>query len=70
VTFVGFLPADAPQVSILIKLDQPKSNRFASQTAAPAFKRLAEKLVTYLEIPTDADRARLAAEGGKVGGRP
>lgn len=67
VTFIGFLPADAPQVSILIKLDRPQSNTFASQTAAPVFKRLAEKLVTYLEIPTDADRALLIQQGGVVG---
>lgn len=68
VTFIGFLPADAPQVSILVKLDRPKTNNFASQTAAPVFKRLAEKLVTYLEIPTDADRILLAQQGGRVGG--
>lgn len=67
VTFVGFLPADAPQVSILVKLERPKVNTFASQTAAPVFKALAEKLVTYLEIPTDADRAILAEQGGVVG---
>lgn len=67
VTFIGFLPADAPQVSILVKLDRPQSNTFASQTAAPVFKRLAEKLVTYLEIPTDADRALLIQQGGVVG---
>jgi cell division protein FtsI/penicillin-binding protein 2 len=67
VTFIGYLPADAPQVSILVKLDRPQTNTFASQTAAPVFKALAEKLVTYLEIPTDADRALLEAQGGRVG---
>ncbi|MBK9123283.1 MAG: penicillin-binding protein 2 [Chloroflexi bacterium] len=66
-TFVGFLPADAPQVSILVKLDRPKTAIFASQTAAPVFQALAEQLVTYLEIPTDEDRRFLVAEGGIVG---
>lgn len=70
VSFVGFLPADAPQVSIIVKLSKPKVNTFASQTAAPVFKSLAEKLVTYLEIPTDADRALLVEQGGRVGARP
>jgi cell division protein FtsI/penicillin-binding protein 2 len=65
-TFIGFLPADEPQVSILVKLDQPKSNPFASQTAAPVFRQLAERLVTYLEIPTDAVRMELKAAGGIV----
>jgi cell division protein FtsI/penicillin-binding protein 2 len=70
VSFVGFLPADAPQVSILVKLSEPKTDTYASQTAAPVFRRLAEKLVTYLEIPTDADRALLVQQGGRVGARP
>lgn len=69
-SFIGFLPADAPQVSILVKLDSPTSNIYASQTAAPVFRDLASKLVTYLEIPTDADRAQLLAKGGAVGARP
>jgi cell division protein FtsI/penicillin-binding protein 2 len=69
VSFVGFLPADAPQVSIIVKLNRPTANTFASQTAAPVFKALAEKLVTYLEIPTDADRALLEQQGGSVGMR-
>lgn len=68
VTFIGFLPADAPTVSVLIKLDQPKSGTFASQTAAPVFRRLAERLVTYLEIPTDDIRAQLRQAGGAVDG--
>lgn len=66
VTFIGFLPADAPTVSVLIKLDQPRSGTFASQTAAPVFRRLAERLVTYLEIPTDDIRAQLREAGGAV----
>ncbi len=70
VTFIGYLPADAPTVSVLIKLDQPKSGTFASQTAAPVFRRLAERLVTYLEIPTDDIRAQLRQAGGAVGVRP
>lgn len=66
VTFIGFLPADDPQLSILIKLDRPRNGYYASQTAAPAFARLAERLVLMLEIPTDDVRYALAAEGGAI----
>jgi cell division protein FtsI/penicillin-binding protein 2 len=65
-SFVGFLPADAPQVSMLIKLDRPTSGRFASQVAAPVFQRIAERLVIMLEIPTDDVRRVLASQGGVV----
>jgi cell division protein FtsI (penicillin-binding protein 3) len=64
-TFVGFLPADDPQISILIRLDAPR-NYWASATAAPVFGRLVERLVIMMEIPNDAVRAQLAAEGGSV----
>lgn len=65
VTFIGFFPADDPQVSVLIKLDRP-SGYWGSQVAAPVFRRLAERLVILLEIPTDDIRHALAAEGGSV----
>lgn len=67
-SFVGFLPADDPQVSILIKLDRPQTGRWASEVAAPVFQRLAERLVIMLEIPTDDIRLVLAEQGGSVAG--
>jgi cell division protein FtsI (penicillin-binding protein 3) len=61
-TFVGFLPADEPRVSILIKLD--KVSGFASATAAPAFSKLVKQLVVLMNIPTDNQRIALRAQGG------
>jgi cell division protein FtsI (penicillin-binding protein 3) len=66
-TFVGFLPADDPQVSVLVKLDHPTSGRWASEVAAPVFSRLTGRLVDLLEIPTDDVRLALAAEGIATG---
>ncbi len=63
-TFVGFLPADEPRVSILIKLDNV--GRFASETAAPAFAELVKRLVVIMDIPTDAQRQALKAQGGNT----
>ncbi len=67
-TFVGFLPADDPQVAILIKLDRPTTGRWASQVVAPRFRRLAERLVVMMEIPPDDVRHALEANAGVVGG--
>lgn len=65
-TFVGFLPADDPQVIVLVKLDEPRNGRWASQVVAPIFRRLAERLVILMEIPTDDIRLGLQAQGGNV----
>ena len=52
VSFVGFLPAEEPQVVMMVKLDRPDDYR-DSQLAAPIFKRLADRLVILLEIPVN-----------------
>jgi cell division protein FtsI (penicillin-binding protein 3) len=67
-SFIGFLPADDPQVIVLIKLDEPTTGRWASQVTAPIFRRLAERLVVLMEIPPDDIRLALAAQGGDVNG--
>ncbi len=64
-TFVGFLPAEEPRVSILIKLD--KVGRYASETAAPAFAKLVKRLVVIMNIPTDDQRRALREQGGNTG---
>jgi cell division protein FtsI/penicillin-binding protein 2 len=56
VSFVGYAPADDPDFIILVKLDRPKTSRWANHTAAPAFREIAEKLLAYRQIPPDEIR--------------
>ena len=60
VTFIGFLPADDPQVVVMVKLDRP-DDYYGYEVAAPVFRRLADRLVILLEIPVDDVRQRLAS---------
>ncbi len=55
-SFVGYLPANDPQVLVLIIIDRPTSFRWGSKTAAPTFSRVAEQLVVLLDIPPDKVR--------------
>jgi len=59
-SFVGWLPADDPQLLILVKLDRPASAPWGSVVAAPVFSRLAQRLVVLMEIPPDEVRLQLA----------
>ncbi len=59
VTFIGFLPADDPQVVVMVKLDRP-DDYYGYEVAAPVFRRLADRLVILLEIPVDEVRHNLA----------
>jgi cell division protein FtsI/penicillin-binding protein 2 len=50
-SFIGYLPADNPEISILVSLDDPASGGYYGGTVAgPTFKRVAEKVVEYLGI--------------------
>lgn len=64
-SFIGFFPADDPQVIVLVKIDRPDSY-WGSQAAAPIFHDVAQRLVLLLGIPDDATRLSLQAEGGIV----
>ena len=55
-SFAGYLPADDPQVVVLVIIDRPTVSRWGSKTAAPLFRRIAEQLVILLDIPPDAIR--------------
>lgn len=52
-SFVGWMPADDPEIAVLVKLDRPTSAPWGSQTAAPVFAKLAKELVVILGIPPD-----------------
>ena len=52
-SFVGFLPADDPQVEVLVVVDSPRGNIFGGYVAAPAFRDIASSLTQLLAIPPD-----------------
>ena len=56
-TFIAYAPAHDPQVIVLIKLDRPTSSMWGSETAVPAFQRLATRLFPVLGIRPDSQVA-------------
>ncbi len=61
-SFVGYGPVDDPQFIVLVKLDTPTSSPWGSQTAAPVFSKLVQRLVVLMEIPPNS--IRLSQTGG------
>jgi len=54
-SFIGYLPADNPQLLIEVKLDEPSNAIFGGTVAAPSFSALAAFCCDHLKIaPTDA----------------
>ncbi|MCK5507049.1 MAG: penicillin-binding protein 2, partial [Desulfobacterales bacterium] len=54
-SFLGFIPAEDPEIVVLVIIDEPRENHFGSIVAAPAFKRIAHETVNYMNIPLTAD---------------
>jgi cell division protein FtsI (penicillin-binding protein 3) len=52
-SFTGFAPINNPAVTILVSLDSPVGLREGGQVAAPVFKRIAEQVLAYLDVPRD-----------------
>ena len=53
VTYIGWLPAQEPRITVLVKFDQPLTDQFAAKTALPVFHDVAERTAQILGIPPD-----------------
>lgn len=49
-SFLGFAPAERPQLVVLALLDSPQNAHFASMTAAPLFKAVVGQTLPYLGL--------------------
>jgi cell division protein FtsI (penicillin-binding protein 3) len=52
-SFTGFAPINNPAVTILVSLDSPIGLHEGGDVAAPVFKRIAEQVLAYLDVPRD-----------------
>jgi cell division protein FtsI (penicillin-binding protein 3) len=50
-SFVGFLPAEAPEIGLIVVVDSPQPFHTGGVVAGPAFGRIAAQAVRYLDIP-------------------
>jgi cell division protein FtsI (penicillin-binding protein 3) len=50
-SFVGYLPADNPEVTILVIIDEPKEIHWGGSVCAPVFGQVAKDIMRYLNIP-------------------
>ncbi len=66
-SFVGFLPANNPRMTVLVSIDEPDPftlDRFGGTAAAPVFARIGQVLISELNIRPEAN------DLGCVGPRP
>jgi cell division protein FtsI/penicillin-binding protein 2 len=54
-SFVGFFPADNPELCILVVMDDPKDGHYGGLLAAPVFHAIAERAANYLNLKPDVE---------------
>ena len=52
-SFVGFIPAEYPELTIIAVVDEPQPIHTGGRVAAPVFKEIAEQVVRYLAVPPE-----------------
>jgi cell division protein FtsI (penicillin-binding protein 3) len=51
-SFVGYVPAEAPQLAMVVMIDEPRLAKWGGEAAAPVFKRVAQQVLYYLQVPS------------------
>ena len=55
-SFIGFFPADNPELCISVVMDEPKEGYYGGKVCGPVFRDIAERCASYLNIPPDPTR--------------
>jgi len=59
VSFLGFVPADAPRLAMIVVIDEPQGEAWGGTIAAPVFRRVGEQVLNYLGVSRD-DQVKIA----------
>src|SRR6185503_17541492 len=62
-SFIGFFPADNPELCIAVVFDEPKEGYYGGTVAGPVFKQVAERAATYLNNPPDIPEPTVMSAG-------
>ncbi len=50
-SFIGFLPAEQPEIVVTVIFNEPKGSIYGGVISGPVFQRIATRLTNYLDIP-------------------
>ena len=66
-SFVGFVPADDPRLTILVVIEEPAKGRYGGRVAAPVFREIAARALPLLGVwPKDEVRHAGLADSGSA----
>ena len=54
-SFIGFFPAESPQMLIYVMIDNPKVDHLGGKVAAPTFKKILQRVLHFVDIVPKSD---------------
>lgn len=55
-SFIGFVPADAPKIVVLVMIDSPRKAHWGGEVAGPVFRKISKEVLRYLNVPSKNER--------------
>jgi cell division protein FtsI (penicillin-binding protein 3) len=55
-SFIGFVPADAPKIVVLVMIDSPRKAHWGGEVAGPVFRKISKEVLRYLNVPAKNER--------------
>lgn len=55
-SFVGFVPADAPKIVVLVMIENPRKSHWGGKVAGPVFREISREVLRYLNEPAKGER--------------
>ncbi|MFC1592351.1 penicillin-binding transpeptidase domain-containing protein, partial [Thermodesulfobacteriota bacterium] len=52
-SFAGFAPVGNPRITVLVIIDEPRHMKYGGEIAAPAFSRMTNTILNYLQVAPD-----------------
>jgi len=63
-SFVGFIPAQDPKLTIVVVIDEPQGVTYGGVVAAPAFSKMAQQILCYQRIYPQSSFQRIHTDPG------
>jgi len=54
-SFIGFFPAESPQMLIYVMVDNPQLGHLGGKVAAPTFKKILQRVIRFVDIAPKSD---------------
>ncbi|HEU4685427.1 MAG TPA: penicillin-binding protein 2 [Nitrospira sp.] len=62
-SFVGYVPAEAPKLAMIVVIDEPQGEAWGGVVSAPVFRRVGEQVLNYLGV-SRGDEVKIAMARG------